>query len=221
MSGSARRASGSLPPCATAWPAHGRGSTTCRRRWRRVCAPPRSSTRRSWCGRDRSRSSAGRRQLPPGRRLVRDRDGSRVRGSIADHVARRVGAADRIRAHRPAAVLDARRRADQSIAGARIRRRTADLAMQLRSGARALPPRARCTTTPTTAAPRWSRPAPTIARDARRAIAGARSRAERAAATPPRGRCTVVALGELTQTLHDRIAATVMTTSIARRSFPR
>ena len=113
---------------------------------RSVSAAARRCRRRaSWRPRPSTSSSASW-AAPIGRARAwrRERPGRRSSAAVSPISALGVGAADRVRAHRPPSVRDARRRAD-AVASLRTRaRRTGWPATcrsrQLRAGARALPP---------------------------------------------------------------------------------
>ena len=109
----ARRRRSSIAALRATWPAGTRDRRRCRRRSRRACAPRRLSIRGELVpdAIDELERVVGGSYRPGEGLVARPRRHPRARQRRRSR-ARRVGAADRVRAHRPAAVCDAGRRAD-------------------------------------------------------------------------------------------------------------
>ena len=148
----------------------------------------------SWC-RTRSITSSGSigGSYRPGEGLVRDRDGVRVRCSLADHVR---GASALLTAFELTGRLPYSMLAEElmAIAGARAAGRGAVASIAVRGRARALPARGAARRSRLPRRRGRSRPAPTIARDASRILA-AQSPHARAGQLRPRPRAYGLALG--------------------------
>ena len=127
-----------IAACARDWPAQTRGRGR-RGVDRRVPRARRLSIRRTRAAtRSTSSSASSAAAIGPARGSRRRAgDRARDRGSRTS----RVGAAHRVRADRPAAVLDARRRADADRAHASRSPQTSDSMLRCEARARALPPR--------------------------------------------------------------------------------